>query len=407
MKIAFIHKFFHKVGGTEQYFEDLQSILRANGHETIPFSLKSPKNPPTDYEKYFLEPLDYRSGSPLTKLPRILSRTLYSFEAKRKLSRLIADEKPDLAHLQLIDHHISPSVLHTLRDHRIPIVQTVGNYKHVCASYRLYRFDQRAVCELCLGGNHTHAFRTRCLKGSLTMSALAAFEMYLHGWMKIYRHVDRFVVPNEFMRQKLLGAGYAERKIAKLRNPLDLGAYSPSYELGASILYFGRFDPEKGLDTLLDAMELLPEFKLKMIGEGQVGDGLRARAATMQNVEILPPQWGEALMPHLASARLVVLPSIWYEISPMVIYQAFAMGKAVVASDIGGIPDLLTEETGKLFVPGSSEDLAAKLSDIVGSDAMLDAMGRAARRWAEQHLDPDNYYRAIMAVYAGAKEEAA
>ncbi len=410
MKVVFAHKFFYRVGGTEQYLEDLTAILQSHGHETIPFSLKSPKNPPTPYETYFLEPLDYRDPSRLHHLrqaSRILGRTLYSFEAKRQLDRLIKDLRPDLAHLQLIDHHISPSILHTLRKHRIPVVQSVSNYKHVCASYRLYLFDRQETCQRCLYGNHYHAVLTRCLKGSLAASALAAFEMYLHAAMRIYHLVDRFIVPNRFMEEKLVGAGYPARKVARLLNPLELHRYAPTWETGDFLLYFGRIDPEKGVGSLVRAMERFPRLRLVVVGHGLDFDAVRALAVNLRlsNVEFTGPLWGDDLMPYLARARAVVVPSLWYEISPMVVYQAYAMGKPVIGADLGGIPDLVTPETGRLFAPGDVQQLGDCIEQVALDDRVVQRMGRAARAWAEQNLDPQRYYERLMDVYAQAREE--
>ena len=404
------HKFFHLTGGTEQYFRNLASILERHGHQTIPFALKHPQNPETPYAKYFLKNLDYRNSSVwyrLKNIPRILARTLYSWEARRKIEALIEDTSLDVAHLQSIEHHISPSILHSLRKYNIPIVQSVNTYKLVCASYRLYRIDQREICERCLYGKHFYCALTRCVKESLPASILATAEMYLHRWLRIYDLVDRFIVPNSFMRAKLTKAGYPAEKIVKLLNPLNLGDYAPCYEFENFILYFGRVDPEKGVMTLARAMKQLPKLKLIVVGDGtqfeEVRKWIESNRAT--NVELVGAKWGEALTPYLSKARLVVVPSVWYEPSPMVIYQALATGKPVIGSNIGGIPELMTPETGLLFEPGDVEDLVNKIASLAFDGQRLRSMGRAARHWAETNLDPERYYHALMQVYVDVIEE--
>ena len=410
MNILMVHKFFRMTGGTEKYFSDLAEILHDHGHTTIPFALKHPDNPETPYEQYFLEDIDYQNPSTAYRLNnafRFVGRTLYSFEARRKVARLIADTAPDLAHLQSIEHHISPSVIHSFKKHGIPMVQSVNMYKHVCASYRLYLFDRGEVCTRCLYGKHYHATLTRCVKGSLAASALATLEMYLHQWSRVFHLIDRFIVPNEFIADKLRNAGYSRKKIVKLLNPLDLKDYQPSYELDDYILYFGRIVPEKGLSSLLEAMQQLPKLRLLVVGDGSQADELQHWVDNngLKNVEFVGPKWGDDLKPILEKARLVVVPSIWYEPSPMVIYQALATGKPVIGANTGGIPDLLTDETGLLFEPGNVEDLVRKLKAIGADDDRLKTMGRAARRWAEQHLDPRSYYDSLMEIYSQASEE--
>ena len=412
VKIILAHKFLHMTGGTEKYFRDLASILEDHGHQTIPFSLEHPDNPDTPFAEYFLKNLDYKKPSKMYRLEnagRILARTLYSWEARRKIEALIRDTNPDLAHLQSIEHHISPSILHSLRKYNIPVVQSINTYKLVCASYRLYLFDGGEICKRCLYGKHYHAVFRRCVKESLLTSFLAMIEMFLHSWLKIYHLVDRFIVPNHFIEALLLGAGYPAQKIVKMLNPLQLADYTPSYEFGDYILYFGRLDPEKGVMTLVQAMKRFSHLKLIVVGSGTQSEELLLWCSEnrVKNVEFVGPHWGDDLMRYLAGARLVVVPSIWHEPSPMVIYQTLATGKPVIGSNIGGIPDLLTDETGLLFQPENAEDLADKLDSLAFDDNRLRSMGRAARRWAEINLDPEHYYLSLKQLYSEVIEEKA
>lgn len=412
MKILLAHKFLHLTGGTEQYFRDLAHILSDHGHETVPFGLDDPRNPPTPYRAHLLPAIDYRNPSRLYKLrntPRILGRTLYSFEARRRIDRLIREAKPDVAHVQSIEHHISPSILHTLRRRRVPMVQSVNTFKHVCASYRLYLFDKQTNCQRCLYGKHYHAIRTRCVKGSLFASTLAAVEMYLHQHLlKVYHHIHRFIIANRFMEERMLGAGYPAAKLARLLNPLDLSEYETSEQRDDFVLYFGRIDPEKGVLPLVQAMQRLPRLRLVVVGDGLQRQACEAEAARLglSNVAFVGPKWGEELRPYLMRCRLVAVPSLWYEPSPYVIYQALAAGKPVVASRTGGIPDLITPETGRLVEPGDVDDLAEALETLGHDDQKLAQMGRAARAWAEHHLDPQRYYQQLMRVYDEARQEA-
>ncbi len=405
MNIILAHKFHRMTGGTEKYFQDLATLLKSHGHEPIPFALAHPDNPSTPYAKYFLPNLDYRDESPIYRLKnlgRIVSRTLYSWEARKYIEQLIQDQNPDIAHLQSIEHHISPSILHSFRKYSIPVVQSINTYKLVCASYRLYLLEKNEICERCLYGKHYHAVQTRCVKGSLSASVLGMIEMYLHQAMKIYHLVDKFIVSNDFMASQLISVGYESQKIVKLLNPFTLQDYEPGDSFDDYILYFGRLDPEKGVMTLLQAMKRLPRLKCVIVGNGSQMTELQdwVKQHQLQNVVFTGSKWGDELKPYLAKARLVVVPSLWYEPSPYVVYQSLATGKAVVGANIGGIPDLINnEETGLIFEAGNSEDLAVKLEGIAFDIPQLQQMGRAARRWTEVNLDPTIYYDKLMALY--------
>lgn len=405
MKVILAHKFLHMMGGTEVYFENLSKILREHGDATIPFAVQDSRNPENEFEQYFPKSLDFRDQSSAYKIfnfGRIVGRTLYSFESRRKIASLIDDHNPDIAHLQCIENHISPSIIDELRLRNIPIVQSVNTYKHVCAAYRLYRTDIHQTCDKCLGGNHYHALLNRCVKSSFTGSALGMLEMYLHqSMMKIYHKVDRFIVPNSFMANKMIEGGYPEEKIVKMRNPFDVSDITPTYNDGEYFLYFGRIEPEKGVLNLIKAMKNLPEQRLKIVGEGSDLDNCVnwSKQNNLDNIEFVGPKWGEELTPYLQNCIAVVVPSLWHEPSPYVIYQALAQGKPVVGSRVGGIPDLINSETGRLFNPNDTDDLTTQLQSICDMPGTAATMGRAARAWAEKELSPQHYYERLMEVY--------
>lgn len=405
MKVILAHKFLHMMGGTEVYFENLAKILHQHGSKTIPFAVQDSRNPENEYEQYFPESLDFREQSATYKIQnfaRIIGRTLYSFESRRKIASLIDDHNPDIAHLQCIENHISPSIIDELHHRNIPMVQSVNTYKHVCAAYRLYRTDIHEVCDKCMGGNHYHALLNRCVKGSLSGSALGMLEMYLHqSLMKIYHKIDRFIVPNRFMANKMLEGGYAEEKIITIRNPFDVSAITPTFSDGKFFLYFGRVEPEKGVLDLVKTMKNLPSHRLVIVGEGSDFDNCVnwSKQNKLSNIEFVGPKWGEALIPYLQDCIAVVVPSLWHEPSPYVIYQALAQGKPVVGSRVGGIPELINEETGRLFNAGDIEDLAVQLRSICETPGAAITMGKAARAWAEKELSPQYYYQRLMDVY--------
>lgn len=405
MRIILAHKFFHLVGGTEIYFQHLADILEKHGHETIPFSVQHPRNLPSEYDRFFLEPLDFRGQTSWYKarnLGRILARTLYSTEARRKIGALVRETGPDVAHLQAIENHISPSIVDELRQNGIPIVQSVNTYKHSCTSYRHYLQDKHEICERCRGGRHYHAVRTRCVKGSLLASTLGMLEMYLHHpLLRIYHKIDRFIVPNRFLEEKMVEAGYVRDKLVRLRNPFNLTSVQASTEPGGFILYFGRVEPEKGVVPLVQCMRQLPRDRLVVVGEGSDLEKCQQQAKDngVDNIEFVGSKWGEELTPYLQNCSMVVVPSLWFEPSPYVIYQALGTGKPVVASRIGGIPDMITPDTGCLVKPGDVDGLAEAIGSINGDRNRQRRMGIAARAWAEKKLSPEHYYQRIMEVY--------
>ena len=244
--------------------------------------------------------------------------------------------------------------------------------------------------------------RTRCVKGSLLASTLGMLEMYLHHpLMHIYHKIDRFIVPNRFLEEKMVEAGYARDKLVRLRNPYNLTSIQAFRDPGDYILYFGRVEPEKGVLPLVQCMRQLPQVHLVVVGDGSDLEKCQqqARENGVNNVDFVGSKWGKELTPYLQSCSMVVVPSLWFEPSPYVIYQALCAGKPVIASRIGGIPDMITPETGCLVEPGDVDALAEAIGSISGDRAHLRKMGISARTWAEKKLSPTTYYQRIMEVY--------
>jgi glycosyltransferase involved in cell wall biosynthesis len=193
--------------------------------------------------------------------------------------------------------------------------------------------------------------------------------------------------------------------IMHLPNLIEVEGFQPSYDLDdESIVYVGRLSPEKGLDTLLDAVRGM-DVHLKIVGDGPVREELEAKAERdgLGNVEFLGYKKGAELHKELRDSMAAVLPSEWYENNPLAIIEAFAMGKPVIGARIGGIPELVRDwETGLTFEPGNVDDLKEKISLAIENKEKLPAMGERARRFVERELNPEVHYEKLMKVYKAA-----
>ena len=110
MKILQVNKFFYRRGGAETHFFDLIDLLSAHGHTVIPWSMKDPANQPSEYEKYFIDNINFQKQESWTRQVQKAGHMLYSIEAAHKLDKLLEHTKPDIAHLHNIYHHFSPSI---------------------------------------------------------------------------------------------------------------------------------------------------------------------------------------------------------------------------------------------------------------------------------------------------------
>lgn len=405
MKILMIDKYHFIKGGAERYFFELKRVLERHGHEVIPFAMQHPDNFPSAWSEHFVSNIEYNGHAGLRRLtaaPRIFGRMLYSTEAKARVERLVDQVKPDLVHLHMIDHQISPSILHVFQRHGIPVLQTCHQYKLVCPSYRLLVMRENRICEKCVNGCFYHAVLERCHKDSLAASAMVAAESYLHKWMKIYDVIRLFHVPSRFLGEKLLQSGVAAQRVWQQFYTIEMADFPYSPDSEDYFVYYGRLSEEKGILTLLRAMQKVKTSKLLIIGDGPQRPVLEQFAAThgLANVEFLGNRGARELVTLVGRAKFVVVPSEWYDNSPLVIYESFSLGKPVIATRLGGMPELITDGlNGRLFDAKDDVTLTQLIHALLRDETKLKEMSRAARATAEREFDPEVHYQRIHAVY--------
>jgi glycosyltransferase involved in cell wall biosynthesis len=396
-----INNYHYYRGGADAVFLHHNQLFRDWGWQVVPFAMTHAKNLPTPWSAYFVDEIEFGERySFVEKLVRA-PKTIYSFEARRKLARLLEVAPPDVCHAHNIYHHISPSVLGLLRQRRIPVVLTLHDLKVACPAYTMLAAD--GICERCRGGRLHNVVLHRCLKGSVSLSLLAFAEAVVHKALGSYRHcVSRFVVPSRFYLAKLSEWGLPAAQLTYIPNFIEPERYRPQYRPGNGFLYFGRVAREKGLATLIRAAALSGS-RLMIAGAGPQLEELR-RQAQEQGTAVDFPGYlsGESLHAAIRNARAVVLPSEWYENAPVSMLEAYALGKPVIGARIGGIPELLREgETGVGFESGQVESLAAALRAVTESpDQRLEEMGRTARRWVESEFTALCYRDRMAQLYS-------
>ncbi len=404
MRILLVNKYFFRRGGSEAVYFDTSRLLESKGHEVIHFSMLHPQNEFSPFSQFFLSRQDFNGKLDIIQKIKASCRILYSVEAKRKFKKLIEFTQPDIVHLHNIYHQISPSILSICKKFRIPVLMTLHDYKLLCPVYTLYT-DGR-ICERCLYGKYYLCFFKRCQQGSLSRSLLNALEMYLHlNLLKLYHHVDIFICPSQFMLNKMKAAGFPAT-LVHLPNFVWLEDECKSaHKGGESIAYIGRISHEKGLYTLLAALHG-QAVRCQIVGDGPLKKDLEflVRKESMDNFVFTGALPDDKLKQILKECRFVVLPSEWYENSPRSILEAFAGGKPVLGSKIGGIPELIIpEKTGLLFRPGSISDLREKILYLWHNPRLVEEMGRVARTLISDRYDPDRYYGKLMDIYESAR----
>jgi glycosyltransferase involved in cell wall biosynthesis len=341
----------------------------------------------------------YDTGGTLSKA-RALPAAIWDGRKKHAVKKALEEFGADLLHVFAINVHLSPSIVFAAKELGIPVVGTFNDYKHICPNYKLFHHGR--ICYDCKGYNFAAAIRNRCCKDSRALSVASALEAYVHRKLDVYDQFDHFTFSSDFLAY-VTTEFWKDRSFSwsKLRNPFD----SCSFEAGETYepygLYFGRLIDEKGVDRLVEAARDIPDFVIKIIGDGPDMERLQAMASQgAPNVEFLGPMWSPELDDILGNARFVVVPSIWHENFPYVINQSFALGRPVIGSDRGGITELVSHgERGLIFDPDSPEELVACMRRLANDEKEARTMGKRAKVYSDDLFNDTNFFEDLKRAY--------
>ena len=384
MRILLCHNYYRQRGGEDESFEAEATLLESRGHDVVRFVMHN-------------NAIHDMSGWSAAR------KTLWNRDSYRRVSELILEFRPEVMHCTNTFPLMSPAVYSAARRNGVPVVQALRNYRLLCPNALLFR-DQR-VCETCLGKAFSWpAIVHACYRESRVASAVVTLQ---NGVQRLFgtwtRAVDRYFAPTEFTRRKFIESGFPAARFSVKPNFVfpDPG---PCLEKGDYAVFVGRLTLEKGIETLLAAWQALPRnVPLKVIGEGPLSGRVRQAAAEDARIIALGQLSAQEVLEVIGRAKLLVMPSLWYETFGRVIIEAFSRGTPVLASRLGAMSEIVTDgETGVLFEPGSSHDLVAQAVALFDNQNRLLKMGECARRDFELRFSADRNYEILMGIYVAA-----
>jgi len=392
-------------GGPEKYTFGVINLLEKNGHEVIPFSVKNPKNQKTKYSKYFVDAIggnDKVFYEEYKKTPKtiyqLLERQIYSFEVKRKLNKLIKDNKPDVAYILHHANKLSPSVIDACKKEGVPTVVRISDFSLLCVDHFLLRDGK--VCEKCIEKNPLQSVKFGCVKNSKLASLVKSSSLILHRYLKTYQKVDHFVVPSNHTIKKL-SVILDKDKMTCVPTPVN--KQNKQKKIGDYILCVGRLEEEKGFIYAIKAVEGT-NIKLKISGNSHTGYGNRlfdyVKKKKLKNIEFLGLKSQEELQKIYADARLVVIPGIWYENLPNVSLEAMAHSNPLVVSDLGSMKEIVENGyNGYRFPKKNHKKLRELIISLLDNNSELEKFGKNSYKNAISTYSPENHYKKLINIF--------
>jgi glycosyltransferase involved in cell wall biosynthesis len=409
MKIALVNYRYFISGGPERYMFNIKEILEQNGHVVAPFSIKHNNNVKNDFEQYFLHPIGtgneiYNHEYPknLKTTIQVVGRMLYSFEAKSKFKKFLKEVKPDIVYILHFQNKLSCSIIDAAKEMNIPVVQRISDFGHICPNAHLYR-AKVGICESCTTKNLFQAVKHKCVSDSYAHSALKAFSLALMNINRVKEKIDAFIFPSSFTMDKYIADGFDAHKtfhIPTFFNEEQL-ALKKLISYGDYAVYIGRIEKEKGVETLIDAF-LKTDHKLKIIGfsndnyEANLKNKIKGRE---NQIEFLGRLDFSEISHHLERCLFTVVPSEWYENFPNTVLESFAFKKAVLATNIGSLPEIVNESNGFCFDYASSDSLKEKVNYMFSNKEEAKNKGENGFKKLNTDYSANYHYSQLISVF--------
>jgi len=400
MRILLINNQHYLKGGAHAVYFNTAKLLREKGHEVYFFSMKDDNMIEYEYSSYFPKLIDYNKLSLFSKIIAAKS-FLYNKEAYCKIKNYVKVIKPDIAHVHLFMGGLTVSILRALKECNIPVIHTVHDYRLICPAYTFLDRNNE-ICEKCHDGHFIRCAYKKCslekkILPSIILSFDAYFRKYFHSPLK---YIDKFIFVSKFSKNIHISFNKEYMKNSTVLynfNPNKIGNSVPLK--GKYLLYFGRLSREKGIEMLIEAAKDL-KAQLKIAGIGPLYSKLLKSTEQNTNIEILGFKSGKDLWQLIQGCSYVCVPSEWYENNPLSIIESFSLGKPVIGSKIGGIPELLENKRGFLFNVKDYESLKNTINIALNiSDSEYQKYSENVLNFAKNVLTKDYYYEKLTEIY--------
>jgi glycosyltransferase involved in cell wall biosynthesis len=382
MRILLCHNYYQLAGGEDRCFEDEGRLLEQHGHQVIRYQRDN----------------DHIAG--LKQQLTTAANAIWNRQTVRDIRQLIRANEIELVHCTNLFPVISPALYYAASRERVPVVQSLHNYRLFCANS--YFLREGKVCEDCAAKRFAWpAIQHRCYRDSRVGSAVVAtMQAVHHGIGSWQKKVSLFIALTEFARNKFIQYGLPADRIALKPNFVD-----PIPDCGAGeggfALFVGRLSPEKGIDLLLRAwQDPRCTRPLHIVGDGPLRDQVLAAAQGNERIVYcgsLPP---DQVLGKMSQAGFLVIPSIWYEGLPRTIVESLAVGTPILAADIGSLTDLARPGAGGMkFKAGDLDALRDAAAFLCQSASMLEQMRHEARQEFLSRYTAAANYQTLLAIY--------
>lgn len=385
MRVLLVHNFYRTAApsGEDIAYNNDKRMLQSGGVEL------------DTYEKFND---DLVTLNHVAKLKLGISNS-WSKESFREISAKLRAYKPDIVHFHNTFPQITPSGYAACKELNIPVIQTLHNFRLLCANALLLR--EGKVCELCISGSMISALRYRCYRNSLAATASQVICLKRNRYNGSYaNNVALYITLTKFAEKKFLEAGFPAEKIITRPNFLPIPPAPKSNKENYAI-FVGRITEEKGVYTLLRAWRKISNLELRVVGDGELLPESKKYADDNNiNVKFMGYLSRDKVISAIQDAKFMILPSECYEGFPISLLEAYACGTPLIVSNIGGQSEIIRDGiTGRLFSVGDSDDLAEKCMELFRNKDLLNKLRKNARAEFDRKYTQESVLDQTLNIY--------
>ncbi|MGJ1406600.1 glycosyltransferase family 4 protein [Sphingobacterium siyangense] len=335
MRILIIHTFYQDPGGEDTVFQQESSLL-AQGHEVQTLTFQNKKG---------------WQGALQT------IGSFWNICAAQRVKKIIRTFKPDIVHVHNTHYAAGPIIVRTIAKLGIPQVMTLHNFRLLCPSATLYHHNHLFLDSLQEEFPWT-AVRQKAFNNSIVKTFLLALNYWFHRKIGTWAKVNRYINLSSFAKNIFVES--------TLHLPPTKFAIKPNFVFPTTIapegpqahfVYVGRLSDEKGILNLIDTF-IGTDFQLQLIGGGPLENEVLRRIKDQPNISYLGFKKRSEILPLIAKAQALLVPSICFEGMPITILEAYSVGTAVLSSNLGPLPELIIPgKTGQTFDPHNKNDI--------------------------------------------------
>jgi glycosyltransferase involved in cell wall biosynthesis len=352
MRILLIHNYYSQRGGEDTYFDGLIKLLKSNGHDV------------KVYAKHSDEVAGVKGRFSALKSMFAINR-----QVTKEISESIESNRPDIVHINNVFPLIGPSVYEVCHRFKIPIIQTVHNYRMIPDKEELLGYDN---------------YRSNTYKKIFRASMHWAIKK---GYLNL---VDCFVFPTDFSRRVYVSnARFKINSSVVIPHFVNIGPARTSKK-SDYFIYVGRFSKEKGILPLLDIFSEMPGRRLFVFGDGPQKKYVY-EYGRFANIKILSWTDRTTLFGYIKKAVALISPSLSHEVMPMSVIESLSLKTRVIVPDKPVFKEIASRPDAVFYKDGDFDDLRKKIVNF--------GLGKSITRDYSNLYSPKKHHRSLMRLY--------